>query len=89
MQENRAIIGRAGERSRGVQCICICAVLELYLYHICIVFVWRTGRVESIGEIPSEEDFVTGGNITGNGQYLHHSLESKNSRLLDGFLVLA
>ena len=46
------------------------AVFELYLYYICIVFVWRAGRVESIGEIP---DVVTGGNITGNGQLHHHS----------------
>ena len=45
--------------------------------------------MESIGEIPSEEDFVTGGNITGNGQYLHHSLELKVSRLLEGWLDLA
>ena len=42
--------------------------------------------MESIGEIPSEEDFVTGGNITGNGQYLHHSLELKILDFWMGFL---
>ena len=51
--------------SWAVLYLCICAASEMYLFHICIVFVWRAGRVG--------KDVVRGGNIAGNGQLRHRS----------------
>ena len=75
----RVIAGEPGNHTESARGASIVFGFELYLNCISTRFVWRAGwcLVESIGEI-FEEDVVTGGNITGNGQ-LHH----QSSKFLD------